>query len=61
LTHSGGEDVDQNENSAVANDTWWDRIYFLSRIKPSHISSQSIAHSVLKEKNCAHGSVMTER
>jgi hypothetical protein len=22
LTHSGGEDVDQNENSAVANDTW---------------------------------------
>jgi hypothetical protein len=44
LTHSGGEDVDQNENSAVANDTWWDRIYFLSLIKPSHISSQSIAY-----------------
>ncbi len=22
LTHSGGEDVDQNENPAVADDTW---------------------------------------
>lgn len=27
LAHSGGEDVDQNGNPSVANDTWWDKTF----------------------------------
>ena len=37
LTHSGGEDVDQNENPSVANDTWWDIFFYLVKNQATYL------------------------
>ena len=52
LAHSGGEDVDQNENPSVTDDTWWGKTFYIFVKTRPHIFSDKKAftlHSVVTD------------